>query len=196
LQWLVVCWLLAGAAAAPGASIESYAGKISSLVDPAKLQTLGERGANPRVQKYVALLSEAKAEGLKPEKVAKQAVSAVGMKGEAAKLTIKAMVENLGIAEKSGCTDAEGLHDMRRGQAPTVRKGDHRGDQLSVDHVIPRSVVPELDKVIANLELVPLKGNEEKSDKVGKRQIELGRKLRKAGLLSKAGLRALEERGS
>jgi hypothetical protein len=33
---------------------EDYAVKIAPLIDPAKLATLGERGANPRVQKHVA----------------------------------------------------------------------------------------------------------------------------------------------
>jgi hypothetical protein len=30
-----------------------YAGNIASLIDPAKLKTLGERDSNPRVQKCV-----------------------------------------------------------------------------------------------------------------------------------------------
>jgi len=46
---------------------------------------------------------------------------------------------------------------MRRGKAPTVMKGPYKGDQLSVDHIIPHAAVPELDNVIANLELMPLR---------------------------------------
>ena len=37
-----------------------------------------------------------------------------------------------------------------------MRAFAYAGDQLSVDHIIPRAVVPELDNVIANLELMPL----------------------------------------
>jgi hypothetical protein len=59
---------------------------------------------------------------------------------------------------------------MRRGKAATVRKGPYKGDELSVDHIVPRAVVPELDKVIANLELMPLRMNESKNDKIGDRQ--------------------------
>jgi hypothetical protein len=62
-----------------------------------------------------------------------------------------------------------------------------------VAHIIPRAVVPELDKVIANLELMPLRTNERKNAKVGSRQLDLGRKLQKAGLLSSEGLRALKK---
>jgi len=187
--WVLVTFALA-AAGAPGAS---YAEKISSLIDPAKLATLRERGANPRVQKYVALLAEAKVAGQKPESVAAEALRIVGMKGEAAKLTARQMVRNLKIAEKYGCVDPEGLARMRRGEAALVRHGTHTGDELSVDHIIPLQVVPELDHVIANLELMPLRMNEKKNATVEKRQLELGRKLERAGLLSRKGLKALEE---
>ena len=70
-------------------------------MDPAKLATLGPRGANWRVEKYVALLAEAKADKVAPKKVAAKAVSLVGMKGKAASLTAAAMVRN-GDEEKAG----------------------------------------------------------------------------------------------
>ncbi len=194
----LVCWLLPAAIALArgGGNTARYAENIASLIDPAKLARLGEREANPRVQKYVAQLADAKAAGLSPERVAAQAVALAGMKGKAAKLTVEAMVRNLTIAERLGCLGKDGLRDMHRGQAPTVRRGPYRGDQLSVDHIIPRAVVPELDNVIANLELVALKMNEGKNDTIGARQKDLAKKLNKAGLLSKAGLKKVLRRGS
>lgn len=80
---------------------------------------------------------------------------------------------------------------MRKGKSPTVRKGRYAGDELSVDHIIPRAVVPELDNVIANLELMPLKMNQSKNDKVGSRQKSLSKQLREVGLLSDVGLKAI-----
>ena len=181
---LFVALLFAGGLVAQAAGdIEGYAQRISSLVEPAKLATLGARGANPRVEKYVAILAEGKADGAAPKKVAAKAVAIVGMKGGAAKLTAEAMVRNLTIAERLGCLDSEGLGEMRRGLAPTVRRGPYRGEKLSVDHIIPWAVVPELDNVIANLELMPLKMNEGKNAKIGARQVDLTRKLHKAGLV-------------
>ncbi len=166
-------------------TVESYAKKVSSLISPAKLKTLRERGANPRVQKYVALLAQAKHDGIQPEMVAKEAAAAAGMTGEAAALTAATMVRNLVIAERLGCLNSDGLWAMRHGQSPTVRLGSCRGDELSVDHIIPLTVAPELDKVIANLELMPLKLNESKNGKVGARQIDLAKKLNRAGLLTR-----------
>ena len=63
------------------------------------------------------------------------------------------------------------------------------------NHIIPRVVVPELDNVIANLELMPLKMNEGKNAKIGARQVALARKLHKAGLLGAQGLAAVERKG-
>ena len=83
---------------------------------------------------------------------------------------------------------------MRRGKAPTVRRGPYAGDQLSVDHIIPRAVCPELDNVIANLELMPTRMNSSKRDKIGARQLDLAKKLHAAGLLSTEGKQTLESR--
>jgi hypothetical protein len=173
---------------------EDYAANIASLIDPSKLATLRERGANPRIQKCVYWLEDARKAGLKPKTVARQAVSKAGYKNSAAALTEQSLLRNLDIAAKLGCLDAEGLAHMRRGDAPTVRKGPYAGGIASVDHIIPRAVVPELDCVIANLELLPLQVNESKSSKIGDRQRSLGRKLRQAGLLSAQGLEAVDGR--
>ena len=81
---------------------------------------------------------------------------------------------------------------MRRGKSPTVMKGPYKGDQLSVDHIIPRAVCPELDNVIANLELMPLRMNESKNDKIGDRQLSLAQKFHQAGLLSAEGLKKVQ----
>ncbi len=61
-----------------------------------------------------------------------------------------------------------------------------------MDHIIPRAVCPELDNVIANLELMPLRMNESKNAKVGERQLSLAKKFRAAGLLTPAGLEKVE----
>ncbi len=156
--------------------------QIASLISPAKLSTLGTRAANPRVQKYVAILENARLSGRDPTVVAADAVKIAGLRGEMAVLTAEAMLRNRVIAERLGCLNPAGLQEMREGRAPTVMKGPYKGDQLSVDHIIPLSVVPELDKVIANLELMPLRMNESKHAKMGARQEDLLKKLRAAGL--------------
>lgn len=168
---------------------------IASLIDPVKLATLGERGANPRIQKCVYWLSAARTEGKKPSAVLNSAIKQAGYTNkQAAKLTKAALLRNFDIAEKLGCLDEPGLAEMRKGKSPTVRKGPYKGDELSVDHIIPKAVCPELDKVIANLELLPLRMNESKNAKVGSRQRALAKKFHDAGLLSASGLNEVERR--
>lgn len=159
--------------------------QISSLIDPAKLATLRERGANSRIQKITAILITAKQAGKNPVEIAREAVKKIGWSGTAkGDLTSAAILRNLDIAEKLGAITPEDIAAMRKGNAATVRNGPYAGDILSVDHIIPRSVAPELDNTICNLELLPLKVNEAKGDKIGDRQRALAQKLHVAGLLA------------
>jgi hypothetical protein len=181
--WIVSFILLSVATQAGRAELHAHA--IASLINPAKLATLGKRGANPRVQKCIYWLAKARNAGQAPAEVVDAAIARAGVtNGLAAKLTKDALLRNLDIASHLGCLDEDGMSEMRHGRAPTVRRGPYTGDQLSVDHIIPRAVVPELDNVIANLELMPLRMNEQKNAKIGKRQRALAAKLREAGLLS------------
>jgi hypothetical protein len=63
------------ASLALGKDLVTHAQKIAALIDPAKLSTLAPRGANPRVQKYVAQLFEAKQAGLDPVRCAAEAAA-------------------------------------------------------------------------------------------------------------------------
>ena len=171
---------------------DDYAERIAPLVHPAHLATLSARGANPRIQKVVYWLEMARRDKSEPAKVLSLALAKVGMTNElAAELTRDSLLRNHKIAGQLGCFDESGLDEMRRGRSPTVRKGPYAGQALSVDHIIPRSVAPELDNVLANLELLPLKLNQSKSDKVGQRQRTLAESFHRAGLLSEEGFRAV-----
>ncbi len=175
--FLCLC-LVATAQAAP-----DYSRNIAALADPVRLATLGERGANPRVQKIVYWLETARREGQTPGDVMAEAFRQLAWEDERGRLTAAAMLRNLDIATKLGCLDDEGMAKMRRGQCPTVRNGPYAGDLLTVDHIVPRSLVPELDNVLANLELMPGRLNRTKGASFGQRQeFELAR-FRRAGLM-------------
>jgi hypothetical protein len=71
-------------------------------------------------------LAVARQNGQKPDVILDRALAGK-MSGDAAKLTKAALLRNLDIAEKLGCLHAEGLAEMRKGSAPTVRRGPTRG---------------------------------------------------------------------
>lgn len=184
----IACLFSVSCSGKESTSLTKESALVAPLIDPAKLATLGDRGANPRIQKAVAILWAAKQAGTDPVKVAGDAVIRIGWTGtEKGKLTADALVRNLTIAERLGAVTPADIEAMKRGRAPTVRNGPYTGDIVSVDHIIPRAVVPELDNVIANLEFMPLKMNQSKNDKVGARQLDVARKLHDAGLLGVAG---------
>jgi hypothetical protein len=79
----------------------------------------------------------------------------------------------MAVSENLGCLDAASLDEMCHGKSPTIRKGRYRGDQLSEDHIIPRARVPQIDNVIANLELLPQRVNSAKKAKMGAHELTL-----------------------
>jgi len=166
---------------------------LVNLCDPAKIATItAERGANPRVRKICYWLEMARQDGRDPSNEMREVMVIVGWGGTAkGDLTSDAMVRNRVIAERLGCLDDAGMGDLRRGKAPTIRTGPYAGDKLSVDHILPRAVCPELDTTLANLELMPMRMNSSKSDSIGERQVDMARKFHAAGLLSQSGLYAV-----
>ena len=94
---------------------------LTSLVDPQKLATLGERGANPRLQKTVALLIRQERMGLSCREQILSTMRQIGwagsLKGE---LTTESLLRNVQIAREFGCDEPEGIAEMQRGQSPTI----------------------------------------------------------------------------
>jgi hypothetical protein len=173
-------------ASAPFARADAARTALTNLCDPAKIATLtSDRAANPRVRKIAYWLEIARQQGRDPQAEMNAVMEAVGwggtLKGE---LTAKAMVRNRIIAERLGCLDAEGMERLRRGASPTVKRGPYSGDKLHVDHIIPRTVTPALDLVLANLELMPATLNYRKGRKIGQRQVDLANRLHAASALS------------
>jgi hypothetical protein len=166
---------------------------LVNLCDPAKIATItAERGANPRVRKICYWLEMARRDGRDPANEMREVMVTVGWGGTAkGDLTSDAMVRNRMIAERLGCLDDAGMGDLRRGKAAIIRSGPYAGDKLSVDHILPRAVCPELDTTLANLELMPMRMNSSKSDSIGERQVDMARKFHAAGLLSQPGLDAV-----
>lgn len=107
---------------------------------------------------------------------------------ERAKVDRDSLLRNLTILERLGCLDEEGMAKLRKGNAPTITKGPYVGDIASVDHIIPRSIVPELDERLYNLEFMPSRMNRKKGNAIGQRQRSLTIKWSQLGLLSADGL--------
>jgi hypothetical protein len=183
-------------ASAPFSRADAVRTALVSLCDPAKIATLtSDRAANPRIRKIAYWLEIGRREGRPPETEMAATMDAIGWGGTLkGQLTAAAMTRNRTIAERLGCLDNEGMENLRRGKAPVVKRGPYAGEKLTVDHIIPRAVAPALDKVLANLELMPHSLNMIKSAKVGQRQLDLANKLQDTGLLTPEDHAAIMER--
>lgn len=83
------------------------------------------------------------------------------------------------------------MAELRRGKSATITKGQYAGQEAEADHTIPRSVCPELQNHIMNLELMPESLNRAKSDKVTERAKIFAKELYDAKLLSEEGWKAV-----
>ena len=112
-------------------------------------------------------------------------------KAERMKAQKDSLIRNVTILARLGCLDEAGMIKLRKGNPPTITKGPYAGEIVTGDHIIPRSVTPEFENTLFNLEMMPLTLNQRKSAKVGQRQIDLARRWHKLGILSDEGLRAV-----
>ena len=167
---------------------------LAALTDPEKLDSLkGKRAATPRLRKSCYGLEAARREGLEPAGLIEAAQRENGSHGtKRAELLKESLLRNRTILERLGCLDEAGMAKLRKGNAPTITKGPYAGELATGDHIIPRSVCPELDNKLFNLEFMPETLNQKKAAKVGDRQLQLARKWQRLGVLSEVGLRAVE----
>ncbi len=166
---------------------------ISTLSDPAKLATLGKRGANPRVNKIVYWLDEGRRRGASPEVTLDWAFRLNGTTEPRAPFAKATLVRNLKIAEELGILTEVNRDRLRRGLAGHVSRGPYTGQEVEIDHIVPVSLVPELDKELANLEMLPEKLNQRKSNRVEDRQLAVAAEFAKAGLITQESLNRLRQ---
>jgi len=192
LPLFVFCLLLSSLANGLTQALNTPAVAIASLTDPAKLATLsGERAANPRLQKCVYWLAYAEEQGQKPEVVVDESVKLNKTWGTPYAGFVRwGLLENLRIAKELGLLTPEGMAELRRGKSATITKGQYVGQEAEADHVIPRSICPELQNQVMNLELLPATLNRAKSDKVTERASLFAKELYDAKLLSEQGWKA------
>jgi hypothetical protein len=190
LIWFVLpCW---AQTTSPNANAVEA---IAAQTDPAKLATLkGERAANPRLQRCVYWLAMAEAAGDKPEAVLDEAAKLNGTAGTPYAGFVRwGLLNNLKIAKDLGLLTPEGMAELRRGKSATITKGQYAGQEAEADHTIPRSVCPELQNQVMNLELLPASLNRAKSDKITDRARVFAKELHEAKLLSDSGFDAVQK---
>ena len=156
---------------------------LSHLTDPAKLATLGERGANSRLNKIVFWLDAARRRGMPAETAVDWAQTFNSTKEPRPSLVKNQLARNLKIADELGLLTPENCERLKRGNAAIITRGPYAGETVEIDHIVPFSLAPEVGNELANLEMLPKTSNRQKSDRVGEWQLAHAEKLFAAGLL-------------
>lgn len=157
---------------------------VSSLGDPANLETLTSRGATAnRLVKICYYLHEARTAGIDPKSIVAASIDSWGWTGTAkGELTAAVILHALSKLEIYGCFDQpEDREDLKSGARPTIRRGPFSGEPIEMDHVVPVAIAPQWAQVIANLEPVPQSVNRSKSDTVDGRVSRHRERLLSAG---------------
>lgn len=161
---------------------------ITNLTDPDKLATLGQRGANPRLNKTVYWLHECQRRGLSAGVAVSMAQWINWTREPRASLVKESLLRNLKIAEGLGLFNDGGGNRLRNGNAGLITQGPYANSHAEVDHIVPYSLAPEAGNELANLELMPQELNRRKSNRVGERQLAHAEKLFAAGLMTRDSL--------
>ena len=116
-----------------------------------------------------------------------------GYQGTArAKADAFAIISNREKLEALGCLTAPGMAELRKGYSPTITKGPEAGRGVHLDHILPVHITPELAARFYDLDAISDRENEAKGSKITKRELDLARRWNREGLLSAAGLAAVE----
>jgi hypothetical protein len=161
---------------------------IANLSDPKKLATLGERGANQRLNKIVYWLDIGGRGFMSPEAAISLAQLRNGTRDPRACLVKESLLRNLKIADSLGLLTDKNKQLLRSGKAAVVTKGPYAGSKVEIDHIVPYSLAPEAGNELANLEMMPQELNRGKSNRVGPRQLSHAEKLYAAGLITQESL--------
>lgn len=186
LNRLLPALLLFAVCCAWGAS--DWLAPLADQTDPAKLATLGKRGANPRINRIIFYLHQAQQTGTAPGDALDLAFRQNGTTGLVAVLTKETQLLNYQHAQDWGLLTPENLADLKTGEAPAITRGPHAGQDTDVDHIVPVSLAPEAGNSLANLELLPSSVNRAKGARVGWREVTFAARLQEAGILRESTL--------
>ena len=163
--------------------------ELAELIDPRTLDQLtGKRAATPRLREACYWLEIGRREGEDYEEIIDQAHELIRYpQGNRTREQRRALLGKMEILEGYGCLEAEGLGRLRTGNAPTITKGRYAGEMATVDHTLPRSVVPELDNKLFNLRFMAEGANQRKGNRITEDELEQAEEWHAMGLLGSGG---------
>lgn len=165
-------------------AVRNTANVVAPLVDYRDLYANGRaREANDILLKTVAALVDAENSGIELSEVLSRAERINDTPAAYSELLTESLMRNVKIARELELDTPENLDRMRNGTSPVVGRGPYAGEIAEVDHIVPRSLAPDLDNLLINLELMPRTLNRRKHNKVTLRAEQMARRFFEAGIM-------------
>ncbi len=157
---------------------------IAPLVEYRELYENGrDREANDVLLKTVAAMIEVDSAGVSITEVLRRSERINDTPVNYSDLLTESLLRNLKIARELALDTPENVERMKAGKSPIVGTGPYSGEKAEVDHIVPRSLAPDLDNLLINLELMPMTLNRKKSNKVTQRAAQIAKKFFEAGVM-------------
>jgi len=145
----------------------AFSKNFGTLIDPARVATIGEKAAKERARKVLYWMHEANRAGRGSlDDLISEALGSA--KAQARNPSLRhdpeilrrQLATNYRDADRLGLFDSKSnLEALKHGRAPVVRKGPHAGQTVDVDHIVPLAHAPDLGNHLGNLRVLPASVN-------------------------------------
>lgn len=178
-----------------GQQYERYAAELFPLIYyKDRVHAAKERGSNETMRIVNYKIYQAHSDGLDIEKLLELAQPTHLQPPPLAKLNSKRFKDNLRLGIEYGIYEGEAnLKALAYGKAPTITKGEFAGERIDVEHVVPKSIAPGLDNILANLMWYPASLNQSKNNTITQEAMDMAEVFADEGILQTDELLAVKK---
>ena len=162
-----------------------YAAELAPLIYyKDRVHGARERGSNETMRLVNFKVYQAYQDGLDIVKLLELAQPRSKQPPNLAMLNTRRFLSNLELGIEYGIYEGEeNLKALAYGKAPTITKGEYKGQRIDVEHVVPKAIAPDLDNILSNLMWLPASLNQSKSDTITDEAMEMAKIFRDEGIL-------------
>ena len=174
---------------------QRYASELAPLIYYKDRVHAGkERGSNETMRLVNYKIYQAHLDGLDIEKLLLLAQPQHRQPPVLARLNNKRFLDNLQLGIQYGIYEGEAnLKALAYGKAPTITRGEYKGQRIDVEHIVPKSIAPGLDNILANLMWYPASLNQSKNATITDEALQMAQVFADQGILPTEELIAVKE---
>lgn len=164
---------------------QRYAAELMPLIYyKDRVHSAKERGSNETMRLVNYKIYQAHSDGLDIAKLLDLAQPKHRQPPALAQLNKQRFLYNLEKGIEYGIYEGEeNLKALAYGKAPTITKGEYTGERVDVEHIVPKSIAPGLDNILANLMWYPAPLNQSKNNTITEEALKIAQVFADQGIL-------------